>query len=386
MIYLDNNATTKPHPDVLSALLPFYTELWGNPSSIHHFGSQVTKHVDHARDQVAHLIRAQKSSEIIFTSGGTEANNLAIRGTLQANPQKRHIVTTQVEHSSVLSLCRELEKEGFEITYLPVQSSGALNLEELKKAIRSDTALVSIMWANNETGVLFPTEEIAKICEEKKVLFHSDAIQAVGKIPVDLQKVHVSLLTLAGHKLHAPKGVGALYVRRGTPIKPQLLGGSQERSRRAGTENVAGIIGLGKACELSQTRFAQNSFQTMESLRNSFETHLKDKFEFVQINGKEGPRLPNTSSTNFEGLDAETICLLLNEEGIAVSTGSACSAGSLDPSHVLKAMGFSQRRSKGTVRFSLSFETTNEEIHQTITVLEKIISKIVPQAQTGQWR
>ncbi|MBI5300424.1 MAG: cysteine desulfurase NifS [Deltaproteobacteria bacterium] len=375
VIYLDNNATTKPHPDVLSALLPFYTELWGNPSSIHHFGSQVTKHVDHARDQVARLIGAQKSNEIIFTSGGTEANNLAIRGALQANPKKRHIITTQVEHSSVSSLCHELEKENFKITYLPVQSSGALHLEDLKKAIRSDTALVSIMWANNETGVLFPVEEIAKICEENKIPFHSDAIQAVGKIPVDLQKARVSLLTLAGHKLHAPKGVGALYVRRGTQIKAQLVGGSQERSRRAGTENVAGIIGLGKACELSQKRLAQNGCQTSE-LRNSFETHLKDKFGFVQINGKEGPRLPNTSSITFEGLDAETICLLLNEEAIAVSTGSACSAGSLDPSHVLKAMGFSQKRSKGTVRFSLSFETTNEEINQTITVLEKVLRRL----------
>ena len=375
MIYLDNNATTKPHPDVLEAMLPFYTELWGNPSSIHHFGAQVTKHVDHARDQVARLIGAQKSSEIIFTSGGTEANNLAIRGALQANPKKRHIVTTQVEHSSVLSLCCELEKEGFEVTTLPVQSSGALHLEELEKAIRSDTALVSIMWANNETGVLFPIEEIAKICEEKKVPFHSDAIQAIGKIPVDLQKTHVSLLTLAGHKLHAPKGVGALYVRRGTQIRAQLVGGSQERSRRAGTENVAGIIGLGTACELSQKRLAQNDCRISE-LRDSFETHLKDKFGFVQINGKEGARLPNTSSVSFEGLDAETICLLLNEEGISVSTGSACSAGSLDPSHVLKAMGFSQKRSKGTARFSLSFETTTEEVNQTITILEKVLRRL----------
>lgn len=376
MIYLDNNATTRPHPAVLEAMLPFYNKLWGNPSSLHHFGAQVAPHIEKAREQVAKLLGAQRPSEITFTSGGTEANHLAIRGVLQADPQKRHLITTQVEHSSVLSLCHELEKEGFEVAYLPVDPSGKLDLDLLVRTIRGDTALVSVMWANNETGVLFPVDAIAKICEEKNVTFHSDATQAVGKIPVDLQKTRVSLLTVAGHKLHAPKGIGALYARRGVALKAQLFGGSQERSRRAGTENVAGMIGLGKASELALERLSQDGFQKEETLRQALESALQKRFNFTSINGKGAPRLPNTSSVCFEGLEAETICLLLGEEDICVSTGSACSAGSLEPSHVLKAMGFPAKKARGTVRISLSFETTEEEVETTLRVSEKIVTRM----------
>ncbi|MBI4125046.1 MAG: aminotransferase class V-fold PLP-dependent enzyme [Deltaproteobacteria bacterium] len=367
MIYLDNNATTRVLPEVMEAMLPFYTELWGNPSSLHPFGAQVAKHIDKAREQAAALLGAQRESEIVFTSGGTESNNLAIRGTLLANPGKKHIVTTPVEHPSVLLLCQQMEKEGYEVTYA---------LDHPEKSIGENTALVSVMWANNETGVIFPIEKIAAVCREKNVPLHVDATQAAGKIPIDLRQVPVSLLSISGHKLHAPKGIGALYVRRGTRLNPLFHGGHQERSRRAGTENVAGIVGFGKACELAQERLKNGVMEKITELRDRFEKTLAQKFPWIRINGKENRRLPNTSSISFERLEGEAICLLLGEENICVSTGSACSAGSLEPSHVLKAMGLNAKQARGTVRFSLGFETTQEEINQTINTLEKIIWRL----------
>lgn len=376
MIYLDNNATTRVLPEVLEAMLPFYRELWGNPSSLHPFGAQVAKYIGQARENVASLIGAQRASEIIFTSGGTESNNLAIRGVLQANPTKRHLVTTQVEHPSVLALCQQLEKENFEVTYLPVKRNGDLELADLEKAIRPDTGLVSILWANNETGVIFPIEAIAKICLEKKVVLHVDATQAIGKIPIDLKKVPIQLLSLSGHKFHAPKGIGALYVRRGTKLQPQIFGGHQERSHRAGTENVAGIVGLGKAAELAKQRLENGAMEKIETRRDQFEAEVLKSFSRARTNGGDSKRLPNTSSLAFEGLEGEAICLLLGEEDICVSTGSACSAGSLEPSHVLKAMGLNVKQARGTIRVSLSFETTPEEIDQTTHTLKKIVSRL----------
>lgn len=367
MIYLDNNATTKVLPEVFEAMRPFYTELWGNPSSLHPFGAQVAKHIDKAREQVTALISAQRESEIIFTSGGTESNNLAIRGALFANPGKKHIVTTPVEHPSVLSLCQQLEKEGYEVDY---------RLDHPEAAIREETALVSVMWANNETGVIFPIEKVAAICQNKNVPFHVDATQAAGKISIDLRHIPVSLLSISGHKLHAPKGIGALYVRRGTKISPLFFGGHQERGRRAGTENVAGLVGLGKACELAQGRLKNGAMEKIAQPRDRFEKNLAQKFPSIRVNGKASPRLPNTSSISFEGLEGEAICLLLGEEDICVSTGSACSAGSLEPSHVLKAMGLNVKQARGTVRFSMSFETTPEEIETTEKKLEKIIRRL----------
>ena len=373
MIYLDNNATTRVLPEVLETMLPFYNELWANPASLHRFGSQVAPHLDKGREQVAALIQAQRASEIIFTSGGTESNNLAIRGVLQATPAKRHIVTTQVEHSSVLMLCQQLEKEGYEVTTLPVDKNGELKTADVEAACKENTALVTLMWANNETGVIFPIEAISKICATKNILSHVDATQAVGKTVIDLRKTPVDLLSISGHKFHAPKGIGALYLKRGTKLAAQMIGGSHERGRRAGTQNVAGIVGLGKAAELARQRLEQNIFTSVQTLRNRLEEKLLIQFKEMQINGRAAARLPNTSSLSFEGIEGETVCLLLSEEGIAASTGAACSAGSLEPSHVLKAMGVLPKKARGTVRISLSFETQAQEIEQTATALTKII-------------
>lgn len=376
VIYLDNNATTRVLPEVLKAMLPFYTEFWGNPSSMHTFGSQVAKHIDTARERAATLIGAQRESEIVFTSGGTESNHLAIRGILAAHPEKRHILTTQVEHSSILMLCKQLEKEGYAVTYLGVDSNGALNLEELQNAIRSDTAMATIVWANNETGVIFPIEEISNICAAKNIPLHVDAIQAVGKIAIDIKKTNVDCLSVSGHKIHGPKGVGIFYMRRGTKWMPQIFGGHQERGRRSGTENVPGIIGLGKASQLAHERLKNNAWKKIAKLRDGLEQKLTAQFQNCCINGKKSLRLPNTTSLSFEGLQGETICLLLNEAGIATSTGSACAAGSLEPSHVLKAMGVNHKQARGTVRLSLSFETTSGDTEQTHAALKEIIPRL----------
>lgn len=376
MIYLDNNATTRVLPEVIEAMLPFYNDLWGNPSSLHRFGSEVAPHIDRAREAVAKLVGAQRPSEITFTSGGTESNNLALRGILQSHPTKKHLVTTAVEHPSILKLCQQLEKEGYAVTYLSINKNGALDLKELEEAIRPDTALVSIMWANNETGILFPIEKIGKICATKNVLFHVDAIQVIGKMPVDVQKAEIHLLSLSGHKFHAPKGIGALYVRRGTRVTPQIIGGPQEYQRRGGTQNVAAIVGLGKAATLAKKHLEEKRDDPMAKQRDQLEEELRQKFPWILRNGSGAPRVPNTASLSFGDLDGETICLLLSETGIAASTGSACTAGSLGPSHVLKAMGLPTKQANATLRFSLSIETIEKEIEQTVQTLEKIILRL----------
>ena len=373
LIYLDNNATTRVAPEVFEAMRPFFTDRWGNAASIHRFGADNRHAIDIARKQVADLLHAQRPSEILFTSGGTESNQLAIRGVLAATPEKKHLITSQVEHASVLALCKELEKTGWKVDILPVNSQGELDPDSVLKALRPDTALVTLMGANNETGVVFPIEKIAPLCAKAGVPLHVDATQVCGKLPLELSRTPIALLSLSSHKLHGPKGMGALYVRRGTPIKPIFFGGSQERGLRPGTENCAGIVGLGLAAELASTHLTAPS--TLATLRDRMESAILTQFPFAKLNGSLH-RLPNTSSIRFEGLDGEAICLLLSEQNVAASTGSACSAGSLEPSHVLTAMGLKNHAAKGTVRLSLSRETTPDAIDRFLQILPPIIERL----------
>ncbi|HEY9070571.1 MAG TPA: cysteine desulfurase NifS [Candidatus Ozemobacteraceae bacterium] len=373
-VYLDNNATTSVAPEVLEAMLPFFKDLYGNASSMHLFGGQVARHLDIARSQVAALLNAQPE-EIVFTSCGTESDNHAIRGVCEALPDKRHIITTKVEHPAVLNVCRYLAKKGYRVTELGVDKQGNLNLDELKAAITPDTAIVTVMAANNETGTLFPIDEIARICAEKGVTFHTDAVQAAGKIALDMQKMPVSLLSISGHKLHAPKGIGVLYIRRGTRISPFMLGGHQERNRRAGTENAPYIVGLGKACEVAMNAmFEENN--RLRKQRDRLEKGLFDAIPYAHINGNPQWRLPNTTNIGFEFIEGEAILLHLSAAGIAASSGSACTSGSLEPSHVLMAMQVPFTYAHGSVRFSLSRYTTDEEIDHTLATLPAIVAKL----------
>lgn len=372
--YLDNNATTKVAPEVIEAMLPFFTDLWGNASSIHSFGGRVGKHIDCAREQVAKLINAE-ISEIIFTSSGSESDNTALHSATAAAPSKKRIVTTNVEHPAVLNVAKEYEKRGYEVIYLPVDGKGQISIEELESKLTSDTAIVSIMWANNETGTLFPIEEIAKLCAAKKIPLHVDAVQAVGKIPIDLKKIPITFLSISGHKLHAPKGVGALFVRRGTPFIPFILGGHQEKGRRAGTENSASIVGFGKACELAQKNIDQEVTEVAR-LRDRLEDGILRDIPKSLINGDSANRLPNTTNIGFEGIEGEAILLMLNEFGICASSGSACTTGSLEPSHVLMAMGIPFTRAHGSIRFSLSRYTTAGEIDLVLEKMPGIIKRL----------
>jgi cysteine desulfurase len=360
-IYFDNNATTRVLPEVAEAMRPYLTELYGNPSSIHRFGSQVGQKIAEARAQVAALIGAADPVEVIFTSCGTEGDNAAIRGMLEAQPNKRHIVTTQVEHSAVLGLCQHLEKKGYRVTWLGVDQNGALDLEELRAALSDDTALVSIMWANNETGVIFPVAEIGAIVRTKGIPFHVDAVQAAGKLPLRVKDLPVDLLTISGHKFYAPKGVGALYVRRGITFPPFMIGGHQEKNRRAGTENVASIIGMGRAAEITLNRLAGDS-PRIKILRDRLENILLEACPDSRVNGDRQMRLPNTLNMSFRYLEGESILVLLDQQGICASTGSACTAGSAEPSHVLRAMGVPPDWLQGAVRFSLGRFNTEEEV------------------------
>jgi len=374
-IYVDNNATTKVAPEVVDAMLPFLKEMWGNPSSMHTFGGQVARHLDRAREQVAKLIGASNPNEIIFTSCGSESDNTAIRSALAAAPERRHIITTSVEHPAVLNPAKQLEKDGYNVTFLPVDKLGRLEVADLEKAITPDTALVSVMWANNETGVIFPIEKIADICAEKNVPLHVDAVQAVGKIPIDLSRTPITYLALSGHKIHAPKGVGSLYVRRGTPFTQWLIGGHQERGRRGGTENVASIVALGKACELAMDNMEkENSF--VAELRDRLEKGILEKIPDSYVHGDVKNRLPNTTNIGFEAVEGEAILLMLNEYGICGSSGSACTSGSLDPSHVMVAMGIPFTRAHGSIRFSLSRYNTKEEIDFILEKLPDIIQHL----------
>ena len=373
-IYLDNNATTKVDELVFEEMRPYLCELYGNPSSMHFFGGQVQKKVDEARNRVAALLGADPS-EIIFTACGTESDNTAIRSALEVFPDRRHVITTRVEHPAVLSLCRSLTKKGYRVTELGVDGSGRLDLEELKKAIDDDTAIVSVMWANNETGVVFPIEEIGAIVKDRGALFHSDAVQAVGKIPLNMAQSSLDMLSLSGHKLHAPKGIGILYLRKGTPFRPFMVGGHQERSRRAGTENTAAIIALGKACQVAGEWLEDENTRVL-AMRDRLERELLALIPHGRINGGGAERLPNTLSIAFEFVEGEAILLLLSEKGICASSGSACTSGSLEPSHVLRAMGVPFTCAHGSIRFSLSRFTTDAEIDSVIRELPPIIRRL----------
>lgn len=375
IVYVDNNATTQVAPEVIDEMLPFLRDMWANPSSMHTFGGQVAKYIDKAREQVAALIGAERTSEIVFTSCGTESDNTAIRSALLAAPDKRHIVTTKVEHPAVLNLCKELEKDGYKVTYLPVDGLGRLNVDEFKASLRDDTAIVSVMWANNETGVIFPVEEIAKECAARNIPLHVDAVQMVGKVPIDLKRTPITYLALSGHKLHAPKGVGALYVRRGTKFHPWLVGGHQENGRRGGTENVASIVALGLACELA-ARSMHDEMKRIAALRDKLEDGILRSIPRSFVNGTAETRLPNTTSVSFESVEGEAILLLMNEFGICASSGSACTSGSLLPSHVLVAMGIPFTRAHGSIRFSLSRYNNDEEIAFILEKLPGIIAKL----------
>lgn len=357
--YFDNNATTRISAEALEAMQPYLTELYGNPSSIHSFGSQVGRKIQEAREQVAALLGASDPIEIIFTSCGTEGDNAAIRGLLESRPGKNHIVTTQVEHPAILGLCQHLEKKGYRVTWLSVSSDGMLDLSELRDSLSDDTALVSIMTANNETGVIFPVNDVGEMVRAKGIPFHVDAVQAAGKIPLNLKNSPIDLLTISGHKFHGPKGIGALYVRRGITFRPLIIGGHQERNRRSGTENVTGIVGMGKAAELALRDLGKEQ-ERVRCLRDRLEKSLLAAG--CRVNGHREKRLPNTLNVSFEFIEGEAILVLLDEYGICASTGSACTAGSVEPSHVLRAMRVPSNWLQGAVRFSLSHYNTEEEI------------------------
>ena len=383
-VYLDNNATTRVLPEVVEAMMPFLTERYGNPSSIHRFGSEVGQKVAAAREQVAGLIGAADPIEVIFTSCGTEGDNAAVRGMLEARPGKRHIVTTQVEHPAILGLCQHLEKKGYRVTWLGVDSDGALDLAELRAALDEDTALVSIMWANNETGVIFPVEKIAEIVKLKDIPLHVDAVQAAGKLPLRVKELPIDLLTISAHKFHAPKGIGALYVRRGLTFSPFMIGGHQERNRRAGTENVASIIGMGKAAEIALERIGDEV--RVKELRDQLEALLLESCPGSRVNGAAQPRLPNTANISFRYLEGESILVLLDQQGICASTGSACTAGSAEPSHVLRAMKVPADWLQGAVRFSLSRFNTREEILYVNEKMPAIVRRLEGLSALGRLR
>lgn len=373
VIYLDNNATTRVDPAVLESMLPYLSDLYGNPSSMHSFGGQVGAAIQDARAQVAELLGAEET-EIVFNSCGSEGNNTAIHAALAAQPEKRHIVTTAVEHPAILSVCKHLEKKGYTVTYLSVDRRGQLDLMEVEAAMTGGTALVTTMYANNETGVIFPVEQIGAIAKECGATFHVDAVQAVGKVPIHLQSSTIDLLTLSGHKLHTPKGIGALYVRRGFRFRPFLLGGHQERGRRAGTQNVPSIIGLGTAADLAREHLA--TVDQERQLRDSLETQLLELIPDCEVNGGGTTRLPNTTNIGFKYIEGEAILFMLNQQNICASSGSACTSGSLDPSHVLMAMGLPYTILHGSIRFSLSRFTTEAEIQQVIAVMPGIVEKL----------
>jgi len=370
-IYLDNNATTRTDPDVLAEMLPYLADLYGNPSSMHTFGGQLHKKIGEARAKVAELVNAEPA-EIIFTSCGTESDNTAIMNAIGTHPRKRHIITTRVEHPAVLNFCQHLGRKGYRITYLPVSSTGLLDMGTLMKSLDDDTALVTIMYANNETGVIFPIDEIAGLLKYRGILFHTDAVQAAGKLPIDLRSLRVDMLSLSGHKLHAPKGIGALYVRKGSRFQPYIIGGHQEMGRRAGTENVASIIGLGRAAELARGFLAKEA-ASLPKLRDRLEGGLLKSCPDALINGDTENRLPNTTNISFAYVEGEAILLRLNEYNICASSGSACTSGSLEPSHVLRAMGVPYTSVHGSIRFSLSRYTTDEEIDKVLHVMPGII-------------
>ena len=379
--YFDNNATTRVAPEVVGAMMPFLREQWGNPSSTYAFGRQVGEAVDRARGQVAALINAEPR-EVIFTSCGTESNNSAIHSALVTQPEKRHVLTTAVEHSANTKFCALLQKRGYAVTFLPVAADGTLDLELLEPSILPDTAIVSVMWANNETGVLFPVREAAAICHRKGVLFHTDAVQTPGKLKIDVRELDADCLSLSAHKLHAPKGIGLLYVKRHVKYQPLIVGGGQERGRRGGTENVANIVAFGRAAELAMASLDDENTR-VQALRDKLENGILTGIPGTSRNGAQEPRLPNTSNIAFEGMEAEGILMLLDQAGICASSGSACTTGSLDPSHVLTAMGCSVARARSSIRFSLGIYNTEAEVDYVMQYLPGIIAKLRASAPVG---
>ena len=371
---MDNNATTKVAPEVLEVMLPYFSEYYGNPSSMHFFGGQVQKKVDEARAKVADFLEAEPS-EIVFTSCGTESDNAAILGTLDSYPEKRHLITTRVEHPAVGNVSTYLGRKGYRVTELSVDREGRLDLDELRESLTDETALVTIMYANNETGVIFPIEEMGEIVKARGISFHTDAVQAAGKIPLSMKKSKLDMLSISGHKLHAPKGIGVLYIRKGTRFSPFLIGGHQEKGRRGGTENVPYIIGLGKACELAKKHLFEEN-QKVKALRDYLEAKILEKIPNTLVNGDRVHRLPNTVSVSFEYVEGESILLLLSDLGICASSGSACTSGSLEPSHVLRAMGVPFTAAHGSIRFSLSIYNTKEEMDYIIEHLPPIIQRL----------
>jgi len=374
-VYLDNNATTPVLPEVLETMRPYFGEHFGNASSIHHHGQETRSAVERARQSVAALLGC-RASEVVFTSGGTEGDNLAIFGTAQSGD---HVITSTIEHHAVLNACKHLAKyqemEGCEVSYIPVDGHGLVDPADVKRAIRPNTKLITIMYANNETGVLEPVAEIGKIAAEADIYFHTDAVQAAGKIPINVDEIGCDLLTISGHKLHGPQGVGALYVRKGTQLEPMLYGGSHERSRRAGTENVPGIVGLGKAAESAIAAFARGDDTKMASARDRLERELLE-VEATGLNGKGAPRVPNTTNIYFDGIEGESLVIALDLKGLAVSTGAACSSGAIEPSHVLMAMGLSRDRAKASIRFSLGKQNSAEDIDFALATVRETVARL----------
>jgi cysteine desulfurase len=379
-VYLDNSATTPVDKEVFEAMLPFLTEKFGNASSIHFFGQEARAAVDRARHQVAELVNA-RPAEIVFTSGGTESNNLAVRGLIEANDKYgRHIITSQIEHSAVKEVCADLEKRGCEVTYLPVYEDGIVRIEDVKAAVREDTILISIMTANNEIGTVQPVAEIGRFVRElrdggKKIWFHTDAVQAAGKIKVDVEEIGCDLLSISAHKIYAPKGVGALYVRRGVRLHKQNIGGHQERERRGGTENVPYIAAFGKACELAKQNLEKDSARLAE-LRNKFESEVGEKISDLVFNGKRENRLPNIANISFRFIEGEGLLINLDMQGVAVSTGSACSSGSLEPSPIIRALGSNDELARGAIRFSFGKENTSEDVEYLLEILPKAVENL----------
>ena len=373
VVYLDNNATTKPAPEVVAEMLPYLTDWYGNPSSVHRFGQRARQAIDESRARCAALIGCGES-ELMFTAGGTESINSAVRGILAARAPRKRVVTTTVEHSATRELCQQLAREGAQIVQVRVDRDGTLDLDELRMAVTDDTALVTIMWANNETGVLFPVEQVAEICRAARVPYHCDGTQAVGKLAVDVAQLGIDAMSFASHKFHGPKGVGGSFVRRGIRIRPLMIGGPQERGRRGGTENVPGIVGLGKAAELARESLSQ--MPRVAAMRDRLEGEILANIGDTHLMGGRDHRLPNTTNIAFARLEAEAILLLLSEQGVCASAGAACSSGSLDPSHVIRAMAIEDKIAHGAVRFSLSRYTTEQEINRALEVLPGVIERL----------
>lgn len=384
MLYLDNNSTTRVIEPVIEAMRTYWGDEFGNPSSLHRMGQFARHAIETAREHVAAMINAAPR-EIVFTSGGTESDNLAIIGTLRANPAKRHIVTSAVEHPAVLSLCERLEGEGYQVTFVGVDELGHFDLASLEAALTPETAIASVMVANNETGVIFPIEQIAGICKARGVILHTDAVQAAGKVPIDAKKVGAQLMSLSAHKIHAPKGVGALYVGKGARLRSQQVGGHQERDLRPGTENVAAIVGFGEAARLARQRLEGGTNLKIAALRDRLESGLLATTSLARVIGDQAIRTANTTTIVFENLEAEAILIALSEEGVCASSGSACSSGSLEPSHVLRAMGIEQRWAHGAIRFSLSFETTDAEIDEALQIVPRVIARLAAIQAPGDY-